>query len=111
MLDPKGRIVTWNDGALYVRQSILNAMPPWHGGGEMIVRVQFSSSTFKEGPARFEAGTPDISGAIVLGTAIDYLESLGRASLRITDKPPPAPPAVALDIQRIQAKSKPPEAP
>lgn len=40
-----------------------------------------------------------------------YLESLGRASLRITDKPPPAPPAVTLDIQRIQAKSKPPEAP
>lgn len=68
-------------GALYVRQSILNDMPPWHGGGEMIVRVQFSSSTFKEGPARFEAGTPDISGAIVLGTAIDYLESLGRQAI------------------------------
>lgn len=68
-------------GALYVRQSILNDMPPWHGGGEMIVRVQFSSSTFKEGPARFEAGTPDISGAIVLGTAIDYLEALGRQAI------------------------------
>lgn len=68
-------------GALYVRQSILNDMPPWHGGGEMIVRVQFGSSTFKEGPARFEAGTPDISGAIVLGTAIDYLESLGRQAI------------------------------
>lgn len=68
-------------GALYVRQSILNDMPPWHGGGEMIVRVQFGSSTFKEGPARFEAGTPDISGAIVLGTAIDYLEALGRQAI------------------------------
>jgi cysteine desulfurase/selenocysteine lyase len=68
-------------GALYVRQSILNDMPPWQGGGEMIVRVQFGSSTFKEGPARFEAGTPDISGAIVLGTAIDYLEALGRQAI------------------------------
>lgn len=68
-------------GALYVRQSILHTMPPWQGGGEMIVRVQFGSSTFKEGPARFEAGTPDISGAIVLGTAIDYLEGIGRQAL------------------------------
>jgi cysteine desulfurase/selenocysteine lyase len=68
-------------GALYVRGSILADMPPWQGGGEMIVRVQFGSSTFKEGPARFEAGTPDISGAIVLGAAIDYLEAIGRLAI------------------------------
>jgi cysteine desulfurase/selenocysteine lyase len=68
-------------GALYVRGSVLASMPPWHGGGEMIVRVQFESSTFKEGPARFEAGTPDISGAIVLGAAIDYLEAIGRQAI------------------------------
>ena len=65
-------------GALYARGSVLADMPPWQGGGEMITRVQFESSFYKEGPARFEAGTPDISGAIVLGEAIDYLEALGR---------------------------------
>ena len=68
-------------GALYVKHSILANMPPWHGGGEMILRVQFTSSTFKDGPARFEAGTPNIAGAIVLGTAIDYLESIGRQAI------------------------------
>lgn len=72
-------------GALYVRASILADMPPWQGGGEMIVRVQFASSTFKEGPARFEAGTPDISGAIVLGAAIDYLEGIGRQAIHDHD--------------------------
>jgi len=65
-------------GALYARASVLADMPPWQGGGEMIVRVQLDSSVYKDGPARFEAGTPDISGAIVLGEAIDYLEALGR---------------------------------
>lgn len=68
-------------GGLYVRQSILHDMQPWQGGGEMIVRVQFGSSTYKEGPARFEAGTPDVSGAIVLGTAVDYLEDIGRQAI------------------------------
>ena len=68
-------------GGLYVRQSVLADMPPWQGGGEMIVRVQFGSSTFKEGPARFEAGTPNIAGAIVMGAAIDYLEGIGRQTI------------------------------
>jgi cysteine desulfurase/selenocysteine lyase len=68
-------------GALFVKRSILANMPPWQGGGEMIVRVQFASSTFKEGPARFEAGTPNIAGAIVLGAAIDYLEGIGRQTI------------------------------
>src|SRR6185503_11978103 len=51
-------------GALYGRAELLNAMPPWHGGGEMIVTVSLESSTFKPPPARFEAGTPNIAGAI-----------------------------------------------
>jgi cysteine desulfurase/selenocysteine lyase len=68
-------------GALFVKRSILANMPPWQGGGEMIVRVQFASSTFKEGPARFEAGTPNIAGAIVLGAAIDYLEGISRQTI------------------------------
>ena len=68
-------------GALWGRLSLLNDMPPWQGGGEMILKVELESSTYKPVPARFEAGTPDISGAIVLGTAIDYIESLGRQQI------------------------------
>jgi cysteine desulfurase/selenocysteine lyase len=65
-------------GALYGRAEILDAMPPWHGGGEMIVSVTLEKSTFKNAPHKFEAGTPNISGAIGLGAAIDYLEKIGR---------------------------------
>jgi cysteine desulfurase/selenocysteine lyase len=68
-------------GALYGRQEILESMPPWHGGGEMIVKVTLSSSTYKPVPARFEAGTPNIAGAIGLGAAIDYIESIGRKTI------------------------------
>ena len=59
-------------GALYGRAEILDAMPPWHGGGEMIVSVTLEKSTFKKAPHRFEAGTPNIAGAIGLAAAIDY---------------------------------------
>jgi cysteine desulfurase/selenocysteine lyase len=65
-------------GALYGRAGILEAMPPWHGGGEMIVSVTLEESTFKNAPHKFEAGTPNISGAIGLAAAIDYLEQIGR---------------------------------
>jgi cysteine desulfurase / selenocysteine lyase len=65
-------------GGLYGRAEILEAMPPWHGGGEMIVSVALEKSTFKKAPHRFEAGTPNIAGAIGLATAIDYLENIGR---------------------------------
>ena len=65
-------------GALYGRAKILEAMPPWHGGGEMIVSVSFEKSTFKPAPARFEAGTPNIAGAIGLAAACDYLDAIGR---------------------------------
>ena len=68
-------------GALYGRAEILDAMPPWHGGGEMIVSVALDKSTFKKSPHRFEAGTPNISGAIGLAAAIDYLERIGRSAI------------------------------
>jgi len=56
---------------------VLADMPPWQGGGDMIRTVAFTGSTWAELPHRFEAGTPHISGAVGLATAIDYLESLG----------------------------------
>jgi cysteine desulfurase/selenocysteine lyase len=65
-------------GVLYGRAEILDVMPPWQGGGEMIVSVTLEKSTFKKAPHKFEAGTPNISGAIGLGAAIDYLETIGR---------------------------------
>jgi len=65
-------------GVLYGKKSILDVMPPWQGGGDMILEVTFEKTTFQEPPHRFEAGTPDISGAIGLGIALDYLEALGR---------------------------------
>jgi cysteine desulfurase/selenocysteine lyase len=68
-------------GALYGRADILNTMPPWHGGGEMIVSVTLEKSTFKKAPHRFEAGTPNIAGAIGLAAAIDYIEQIGRSEI------------------------------
>jgi cysteine desulfurase/selenocysteine lyase len=65
-------------GALYGRYQLLAAMPPWQGGGEMILNVTFEKTEYQEPPHRFEAGTPDISGAIGLGAAIDFIEELGR---------------------------------
>ncbi len=56
-------------------------MPPYHGGGEMIVSVTLEKSTFKKAPHRFEAGTPNIAGAIGLAAAVDYLEGIGRAEI------------------------------
>jgi cysteine desulfurase / selenocysteine lyase len=68
-------------GALYGRAEILDAMPPWHGGGEMIVSVTLEKSSFKKAPHRFEAGTPNIAGAIGLAAAIDYIEQIGRSAI------------------------------
>lgn len=65
-------------GVLYGRAEILDTMPPWHGGGEMIVSVTLEKSTFKKAPHKFEAGTPNISGVVGLGAAIEYLEQIGR---------------------------------
>ncbi len=66
-------------GALYGRAEILDSIPPWHGGGEMIVSVTLEKSAFKKAPHRFEAGTPNIAGAIGLAAAIDYIERIGRS--------------------------------
>ncbi len=63
-------------GILYGRLSLLNALPPWQGGGEMIDQVSIASSTYQPAPFRFEAGTPNIAGCVGLGAAFDYLEQL-----------------------------------
>jgi cysteine desulfurase / selenocysteine lyase len=68
-------------GVLYGKEPILDTMPPWQGGGDMILEVTFEKTTFQEPPHRFEAGTPDISGAIGLGIALDYLDGLGREAI------------------------------
>lgn len=60
-------------GVLYGKESFLEAMPPWQGGGDMILQVGFDKTTYNELPYKFEAGTPDIAGVIGLGAAIDYL--------------------------------------
>jgi cysteine desulfurase/selenocysteine lyase len=64
-------------GALYARAELLEAMPPYQGGGEMISSVSFEKTTYNEIPYKFEAGTPDIAGAIGLAAAIDYVEAIG----------------------------------
>jgi len=68
-------------GALHARAEVLDAIPPWHGGGEMIVSVTLERSAFKKAPHRFEAGTPNIAGAIGLEAAIDYIEQIGRPAI------------------------------
>jgi cysteine desulfurase / selenocysteine lyase len=73
-------------GVLYGRRELLDAMPPFHGGGDMISRVEFQHSTWKEPPHKFEAGTPDISGAIALKTALDYLDEIGRDNIARHDQ-------------------------
>ena len=64
-------------GVLYGKEEWLNKMPPYQGGGEMIKEVTFEKTTYADLPHKFEAGTPNIEGGIVLGTAIDYLDSIG----------------------------------
>lgn len=71
MLGPMG------SGALVARPDVLDAMPPYHGGGEMISRVWDDHATYNEIPHRFEAGTPNVEGAVGLAAAIDYLEAIG----------------------------------
>jgi cysteine desulfurase/selenocysteine lyase len=64
-------------GILYGKEAWLNQLPPYQGGGEMIKEVTFEKTTYAELPHKFEAGTPNIAGGIVLGTAIDYMNSIG----------------------------------
>jgi cysteine desulfurase / selenocysteine lyase len=68
-------------GVLYGRAELLEAMPPWQGGGDMIETVTLERSTFASPPARFEAGTPMIAEVIGLGAALEYVESVGHAAI------------------------------
>lgn len=64
-------------GVLYGKEELLNQMPPWQGGGEMIKQVRFEKTTYNELPFKFEAGTPDFIGIIGLGEAVKYVQSVG----------------------------------
>ncbi|OFX35135.1 MAG: cysteine desulfurase [Armatimonadetes bacterium RBG_16_67_12] len=75
MLGPTG------SGGLWARYDLLDAMPPYHGGGEMIMLVGLDRSTYKEPPHKFEAGTPNIADQIVLGVAVDYLRQIGMEAV------------------------------
>lgn len=68
-------------GVLWGRAELLDAMPPWQGGGAMIDRVTFARTTYAPPPQRFEAGTPHIAGAVGLAAAIDYVEAIGVAAI------------------------------
>ncbi|MDB6089789.1 MAG: cysteine sulfinate desulfinase [Gammaproteobacteria bacterium] len=68
-------------GVLYGREELLAAMPPWQGGGDMILTVSFEKTTYNELPWKFEAGTPNISGAVGLAAAMDYVEGLGMEAI------------------------------
>lgn len=69
-------------GFLYGKEELLEDLPPWHGGGDMIEEVHRTSSTWAEVPHKFEAGTPNIAGVIGMAAAIDYLEGIGMDILR-----------------------------
>ena len=68
-------------GVLYGREALLEALPPWQGGGDMIRTVSYQAATWNDLPYKFEAGTPHISGAIGLAAAMDYVESLGLKAI------------------------------
>ncbi|MHA6608314.1 cysteine desulfurase CsdA [Photobacterium damselae] len=65
-------------GVLYGKQALLEAMPPWHGGGKMVEKVSFDGTTYAQLPGKFEAGTPNVAGSLALAAAITWLQSLDR---------------------------------
>ncbi len=69
-------------GVLYGKSAILEATPPWQGGGDMIETVTFEKTTYQASPQRFEAGTPDIAGAVGLDLALQYMEAVGREAIQ-----------------------------
>jgi cysteine desulfurase/selenocysteine lyase len=73
-------------GILYGKEDWLNKLPPYQGGGEMIKEVSFEKTTYAELPHKFEAGTPNIAGGIVLGTALDYMNSVGFEEIAAYEK-------------------------
>ncbi|MDC1141818.1 cysteine desulfurase [Planctomycetota bacterium] len=68
-------------GILYGKKALLDAMPPWHGGGDMIKSVSFEKTEYNDVPHKFEAGTPNIAGGIALGTALEYVEHVGLEAI------------------------------
>jgi cysteine desulfurase/selenocysteine lyase len=68
-------------GVLWGREELLEEMPPWQGGGDMILEVSFDKTIYNELPYKFEAGTPNISGVVGLGAAIDYLQAIGMDNI------------------------------
>lgn len=74
-------------GVLYGKEELLNQMPPWQGGGEMIREVRFEKTTYNELPFKFEAGTPDFIGIIGLGEAIRYVEGIGLEDIAAYEHP------------------------
>jgi len=68
-------------GVLYGKKELLDQLPPYQGGGEMISEVKFSGTTYNDLPYKFEAGTPNISGVIAFGAAIDYIQNIGIENL------------------------------
>jgi cysteine desulfurase/selenocysteine lyase len=68
-------------GAVYGKLDVLNAMPPWQGGGSMIACVTFEKTTYQDAPARFEAGTGSIADAVGLGAALDYVSAIGMETI------------------------------
>ncbi len=86
-------------GALWARRELLEAMPPYQGGGEMIERVELERSTWNRVPHKFEAGTPHIAGAIGFAAAVRFLESVGRQAVRDHDAE-----LTALALERLAAE-------
>jgi cysteine desulfurase/selenocysteine lyase len=73
-------------GVLYGKKAVLDAMPPYQGGGDMILSVTMEKTIYNRVPYRFEAGTPDVAGAVGLGAAIDYLEKVGMDAIAVHDR-------------------------
>ncbi|MGA7722999.1 MAG: cysteine desulfurase [Ignavibacteriaceae bacterium] len=73
-------------GVLYGKEKLLNEMPPYQGGGDMISKVTFEETTFNSLPYKFEAGTPNIADVIALGTAIDYISGIGIDAISIQER-------------------------
>ena len=73
-------------GVLYARKSIMDSLPPYQGGGEMIQEVTFEGPSFKASPHRYEAGTPNMAGAVGLARAMDYIDAIGRQQIHDHDQ-------------------------
>lgn len=73
-------------GALYGKRTLLEGMPPWQGGGDMIRTVSFAQTTYQDAPLRFEAGTPDIAGAVGLDLALQFMMRLGLADIEVHEQ-------------------------